>query len=121
VISGNRCGCHECFELRDDDILPDGTGDLMAQFAAAEKEQRRMPRMPKRCISAGSSSTFTFAIRKRPSLSLAISWSRGAIIWHGPHHGARKSTSTGTGDCSTAFSKLAALMLMGSFIFVVRW
>ena len=63
---------------------------------------------------------FTFATRKRPSLSFAISSRTGAIILQGPHHEAQKSTRTGTGDLRTAFSKLASLMLMGSFILFVR-
>src|SRR5258705_5908419 len=30
-------------------------------------------------------------------------------MWHGPHHGAHASSSTGTGECSTSWTKLASL------------
>jgi hypothetical protein len=30
-------------------------------------------------------------------------------MWHGPHHGAQKSTSTGTGDFATSASNAVAL------------
>src|SRR5688500_2975801 len=38
--------------------------------------------------------------------SVAISSSAGAIIRHGPHHSAQKSTSTGRGAPSTSVAKL---------------
>src|SRR5437868_562205 len=46
------------------------------------------------------------------SLSLrssAIRSSTGATAWQGPHHSAQKSTSTGSPDCSTSFSKVASV------------
>src|SRR5690606_13366017 len=53
-------------------------------------------------------STLTLATFTLPAYSSA-SWSRaGAIIRHGPHHSAQKSTSTGSDDCRTAVSKSAS-------------
>ena len=43
-----------------------------------------------------------------PAYSVASSSRTGSIMRQGPHHGAQKSTITGTGDCSTAFSKFAS-------------
>src|SRR3954454_11399508 len=43
----------------------------------------------------GLSSTLSFAICSLPACSLAMSSSTGAIILHGPHHSAQKSTTTG--------------------------
>ena len=39
----------------------------------------------------------------------ASSSTRGAIIRHGPHHGAQKSTSTGTGLFNTNSSKVESV------------
>ena len=73
-----------------------------------------MQRTANLCESDGLSSTLTLVTRRAPAFSRAISSSSGAIILHGPHQGAQKSTSTGTGDWTTARSKLSSLMLMGS-------
>src|ERR1700709_123219 len=43
----------------------------------------------------GLASTSSFATVKAPAFSAAISSSTGAIILHGPHHVAQKSTTTG--------------------------
>src|SRR5437762_8592233 len=39
----------------------------------------------------------------------AIRSSTGATAWHGPHHSAQKSTSTGSPLCSTSFSNVASV------------
>lgn len=44
-----------------------------------------------------------------PAYSFASSSMSGAIIRHGPHHGAQKSTRTGIGDLSTTSSKVASV------------
>ncbi len=48
----------------------------------------------------------TFPIFSLPSYSPAISSSIGAIILHGPHHSAQKSTRTGVGELITSSVKL---------------
>jgi hypothetical protein len=59
----------------------------------------------KRYPKVGTSSVFTFATRSRPAVSLATLRTSGATILHGPHHGAQKSTSTGTAEWLTNASK----------------
>jgi hypothetical protein len=54
-----------------------------------------MPRIPKREESAGLSSELTFAKRALVLKRRAASSYYGAIIRHGPHHGAQKSTING--------------------------
>ena len=56
----------------------------------------------------GFSSTLSFAIVSLPSCSAAISSSAGAIIWHGPHHSAQKSTSTGLSEPPMVSSNVAS-------------
>src|SRR5689334_8251112 len=51
---------------------------------------------------------FTLATVTRPLYSAAISSSAGAIILHGPHHSAQKSTRTGSFASSTWLLKLAS-------------
>src|SRR5215813_13254047 len=58
------------------------------------------------------SSTFTFATLTAPAFSRAISSSSGAIILHGPHHSAQKSTTTGLSCCVTSRSKLDSSSLI---------
>src|SRR4029077_7198037 len=43
-----------------------------------------------------------------PSRSLAISSSAGAICRQGPHHSAKKSTTTGVDDFNTSVSKVSS-------------
>src|SRR5436190_5771345 len=43
----------------------------------------------------------------------AIWSSTGAIAWHGPHHSAQKSTSTGWPAPSTSFSKVCSVTVSG--------
>src|SRR5262245_34523159 len=54
---------------------------------------------------AGFSSTFSFTIFTLPPIEPASSSSAGAIILHGPHHSAQKSTTTGWLLLSTSASK----------------
>src|SRR5690606_29901315 len=58
------------------------------------------------------SSTLTLAIFTFPAYSPASSSRAGAIILHGPHQGAQKSTSTGSADCSTVALKSASVAWM---------
>src|SRR5215510_6027965 len=53
-----------------------------------------------------------FATVSLPPRSRAISSSAGAIILHGPHHSAQKSTSTGPAALSTSVSNEASLTWM---------
>src|SRR6516225_6327692 len=57
----------------------------------------------------GLSSTLSFAICSLSPFSDAISSSTGAIILHGPHHSAQKSTSTGFSDPLIVSSKVESL------------
>jgi len=50
-------------------------------------------------------SVLTFPIFTLPAYSPASSSSMGAIILHGPHHSAQKSTTTGVADLRTSCSK----------------
>src|SRR5438876_3265793 len=52
------------------------------------------------------SSTLTLAILTAPAFSRATSSRSGAIILHGPHHSAQKSTITGLSLWITSRSKL---------------
>src|SRR2546423_1167972 len=61
--------------------------------------------MPYLAAVAGFSSTFSFTILTLPFIVPASSSSAGAIILHGPHHSAQKSTTTGSVDLSTCASK----------------
>src|SRR5580704_14502912 len=57
----------------------------------------------------GFSSTLSLTILTLPaSAPVAISSSAGAIMRHGPHHSAQKSTTTGSADLSTVASKSAS-------------
>ena len=48
-----------------------------------------------------------------PASSAASSSSTGAIIRHGPHHGAHMSTTTGCGERSTSEEKVASVTVTG--------
>jgi hypothetical protein len=50
-------------------------------------------------------STFTLTKLTLSEYSFAISSTIGATALHGPHHGAQKSTKTGTLDFATLFSQ----------------
>src|ERR1700745_3683624 len=66
----------------------------------------------KRRAISGLSSTLSFATETCPPCSLAISSNSGAIILHGPHHSAQKSTITGLSPCVTSRSKLDSSSLI---------
>ena len=51
----------------------------------------------------------SFATRRCPLQSRAICSRAGAIILHGPHHSAHRSTRTGNDDCSTSAVKVASV------------
>jgi len=50
----------------------------------------------------------TFTTSHSPAAPLATFSSSGAIMRHGPHHGAQKSTTTGSEDEAINASKIAA-------------
>src|SRR5690242_18948894 len=54
-------------------------------------------------------STSSLPILALPEYSVATKSMVGVIWRHGPHHSAQKSTSTGTSDRSTSWSKLASV------------
>src|SRR5215211_1744333 len=64
--------------------------------------------MPYFAAVAGFSSTLSFTILTLPFIVPAISSSAGAIMRHGPHHSAQKSTTTGSVLLSTSVSKVAS-------------
>ena len=60
----------------------------------------------KRRARSGFSSTLSLATVILPACSTAISSRMGAIILHGPHHSAQKSTTTARVGGLTASSKV---------------
>src|SRR3989338_897791 len=70
----------------------------------------RMPNFIDTCWLLSTSSLPTFSL---PSYSFAISSTAGAIILHGPHHTAQKSTNTGLSDFRTSVSKFASVTSTG--------
>src|SRR6185295_15322312 len=64
--------------------------------------------MPYFEATPGFSSTLSFTILTLSPIVPAISSRAGAIIRHGPHHSAQKSTTTGLVDFSTSTSKFAS-------------
>src|ERR1700674_1446227 len=60
-----------------------------------------MPRIPNRLDRFGALSLLTLTSFSLPGRSVAILSTTGDTIRHGPHHGAQKSTSTGSVLCST--------------------
>src|ERR1700733_7351955 len=65
------------------------------------------------------SSMLSLAISILPFCSPEISSRMGAIILHGPHHSAQKSTSTGVSANLTCSSKLASLSAVMSLLIIV--
>src|SRR5258708_39998322 len=61
-----------------------------------------IPRTPYRVGTCGFSSILILATVNLPSYSPASSSSAGAIMRHGPHHSAQKSTTTGILASSTS-------------------
>src|SRR3569833_1380177 len=52
--------------------------------------------------------------------SSAIFSSTGATAWHGPHHSAQKSTSTGSPDWRTSWSKVVSVTSVAIQLFLSR-
>jgi len=57
--------------------------------------------------NSSSSSIFIFATFTVPANSASTSSNIGAKALQGPHHEAQKSTTTGSLDCNTSFSKFS--------------
>src|SRR5579863_9642728 len=66
--------------------------------------------MPYFAAVPGFSSTLSLTIFTLPLSELEISSSAGAIIRHGPHHSAQKSTTTGSLALSTSVSNVASVV-----------
>src|SRR4051794_22261224 len=62
----------------------------------------------KRRAVSGLSSTLSLPMVNLPRCSVAISARVGAIILHGPHHSAQKSTSTGVSEPARVSSNVAS-------------
>ena len=75
-----------------------------------------MDRMPKFTAVSLLSSTLTLQNNIRPSYSLDSSSTTGAIIRHGPHQTAQKSTRTGRVDLVTSVSNTASLISLTDMI-----
>src|SRR6476661_417860 len=71
-----------------------------------------MPRTPYRLGVSGFSSMFSLAMVTFSPSSPAISSSAGAIIRHGPHHSAQKSTRTGLSEPRTSEAKLWSVTVL---------
>src|SRR5262244_1052092 len=79
--------------------------------------------MPYLAAVCGFSSTLSLTIFTLPLSVPAISSSAGAIIRHGPHHSAQKSTTTGPVAFNTSDSKVVSETLptaMGEFLVAGR-
>jgi hypothetical protein len=61
--------------------------------------------MLKRPPRSGSASVLTLTTKYRPAFDRATFSNSGATMRQGPHHGAQKSTMTGSGDPLTSASK----------------
>jgi hypothetical protein len=75
-----------------------------------------IPRTWKRSASWGWLSVSTLRTTALPAISAAVRATSGAAAWHGPHHSAQKSTSTGTGTFCTTSSNSASSTAKGSVI-----
>src|ERR1043166_4199303 len=64
--------------------------------------------IPYFCATVGFSSTLILPILAFSPIEPAISSKAGAIMRHGPHHSAQKSTTTGLEDLSTSASNVAS-------------
>src|SRR5436190_15104046 len=67
-----------------------------------------IPLMPNFTARFWFSSTFTLPTLTRPLYSPANSSREGAIILHGPHHGAQKSSITGVAEDVTSCPKFCS-------------
>src|SRR5262245_12257873 len=59
------------------------------------------------------SSVLSLAIVTLPAYSAASSFRIGPITRQGGHHGAQKSTTTGSGEANTSLAKLASVTTIG--------
>lgn len=73
-----------------------------------------MLRTSNRAAVAGFSSMFSLPNRTRPAIRAASSSTIGAIIRHGAHQAAQRSSTTGTGDRSTSAANVASVTVMGA-------
>src|SRR6186713_148269 len=75
-------------------------------------------RMLKACESSGFSSELIFTSLTRPPKSCATLSRVGPSVRHGPHHGAQKSTTTGTvfEAARTSVSKVAVVTSMRGIV-----
>ena len=73
-----------------------------------------MLRMPNCAARWGSASVLTLASLTLGSSWRAACWNCGAIILHGPHQGAQKSTNSGRSLRSTWRENVAVVNSMGS-------
>ena len=67
-----------------------------------------MPRMPSRALGSGWASVFSLTSRASDLSCPAAFENSGPIIRHGPHHGAQKSTTSGTSSTRDALARVAA-------------
>src|SRR6266404_2364345 len=72
-----------------------------------------MPRTPYFIGVSGFSSILILATVTLPAILAAISSRVGAMLLHGPHHSAQKSTRTGPGARSTSASNELSVTLVG--------
>jgi len=72
-----------------------------------------MPMMPSSVATPTFSSVLILAITARPWYLTANSSTMGAIMRHGPHQGAQKSTITGTGEFNTRSSNVSSETWIG--------
>src|SRR5260370_13990500 len=80
-----------------------------------------MPRTPYFIGVSGFSSILILATVTLPVILAAISSRAGAMLLHGPHHSAQKSTRTGPGARSTSPSNELSVTLVGFIAFFLTW
>ena len=103
-------GCSEVGrELLEELTLALGPHDTGHRLPSLKRMRVGMLMTSNRRVMSRLSSMLSLATSSFPACSEAISSSTGAIILHGPHHSAQKSTSTGTSEDLTCSSKLASL------------
>lgn len=73
-----------------------------------------MDRIPYLVAMSGLSSVFSFRHRTLPAYCFAISSIIGAIMRHGPHHGAQKSTNTGVSQFNTSSVHVASVTALAT-------
>lgn len=88
-----------------------GTAPTMLSFLSPFLKIRivGMLRIPNFDAIFGQSSVLTLQQVSFPANSFASSSITGAIILHGPHHGAQNSTRTGLALCFTTLSQLSSV------------